>query len=579
MFRSGAIYLLTLCVGLFYIAGCKTNVNSGSNKNISLRPTPAPVCYWDESGNYYKSETANPALESRSEALARFATAFSLELKNDLTNALDNYFKASLADPENEQLVLDVTRVLILKREFDKANQLLERASRSTNLSSQILVRLGWVQTQLGKTNEAILNFKKSIEIEPFYIGGYQNLIYTLLNLKRTNEALNVIANALRIKTTNSVFRFELAGLISDSLKQTPELRNKLKQKLLNLLKEIRSSISEAPNNLIRLAEIYDNIGETQETINILKRLMELHPDNTELRMAIREKLMNIYLKGGERKNAIQQLKAIIAEQPTNPIAYYYLGSIYFEEKDYEKAAEFFNRTLILNPDFEPVYYDIAGALINANKPEDALRILNSARNRFQKQRFLLEFYSAMAYIKKKDYQNALKSMIEAEIIAKATETNRLTAAFYFQMGATLERNKDFKQAEKYFQKCLDLDPDFSEALNYLGYMWAEQNINLDKAKALIEKALRLEPHNAAYLDSMGWVYYRLKKYNRALYYLEKAAVLSKEPDPTIYDHLGDVYAALKRWDKAMEFWKKSLKLEYNEEIKKKLDSVQIKSK
>lgn len=578
MIRSQAIHLLLLGVGLFFIAGCKTETHSGADKNLMVKPTRVPT-YWDESGNFYQINKPDSSIENRSEALARFATGFSLELQNDLTNAIDNYFKASLADPENEQLALDVTRVLILKREFEKAGQLLEKAAQSTNISSQILVRLGWVQGQLGKTNEAISNFKKAIKIDPFSIGGYQNLVYTLLNLKRTNEAADLILKALRIKTTNTVFRVEIAGLIGDTIKQSPNLKNKLKPKLLDLLKEIKPELPETPQNLIKLAEIYDTCGESQETVKILKRLMELNSDNPELRMAIREKLMNIYLKSGERKNAIQQLKAIIADQPTNPMAYYYLGSIYFEEKDYEKAAEFFQRTLILNPDFEPVYYDIAGSLINANKPDDALKILDRARDRFQKQRFLLEFYSAMAYIKKKDYQNALKSMTEAEVIAKTTETNRLTAAFYFQMGAALERNKDFKQAEKYFEKCLSLDPNFSEALNYLGYMWAEQNINLDKAKMLIEKALKLEPDNAAYLDSMGWVYYRLKKFNRALFYLEKAATLSKEPDPTIYEHLGDIYAALKRWDKAVEFWKKSLQLESNDEVKKKLDSFQINKK
>ncbi|MGC8742461.1 MAG: tetratricopeptide repeat protein [Verrucomicrobiia bacterium] len=578
MIRSQAIHLLLLGVGLFFIAGCKTETHSGADKNLMVKPTRVPT-HWDESGNFYQINKPDSSVENRSEALARFATGFSLELQNDLTNAIDNYFKASLADPENEQLALDITRVLILKREFEKAGQLLEKAAQSTNISSQILVRLGWVQGQLGKTNEAISNFKKAIKIDPFSIGGYQNLVYTLLNLKRTNEATDLILKALRIKTTNTVFHVEIAGLISDTIKQSPYLKNKLKPKLLDLLKEIKPELAETPQNLVKLAEIYDNCGESQETVKILKRLMELNSDNPELRMAIREKLMNIYLKSGERKNAIQQLKAIIADQPTNPMVYYYLGSIYFDEKDYEKAAEFFQRTLILNPDFEPVYYDIAGSLINANKPDDALKTLDRARNRFQKQQFLLEFYSAMAYIKKKDYQNALKSMTKAEVIAKTTETNRLTAAFYFQMGATLERNKDFKQAEKYFEKCLSLDPKFSEALNYLGYMWAEQNINLDKAKILIEKALKLEPDNAAYLDSMGWVYYRLKKFNRALYYLEKAATLSKEPDPTIYEHLGDIYAALKRWDKAVEFWKKSLQLESNDEVKKKLDLFQINKK
>jgi hypothetical protein len=51
-----------------------------------------------------------------------------------------------------------------------------------------------------------------------------------------------------------------------------------------------------------------------------------------------------------------------------------------------------------------------------------------------------------------------------------------------------------------------------------------------------------------------------------------KAEQFSPEPDPTVLDHLGDVYQALHQMDKAIAAWKKSLSLETNEEIKRKLD-------
>lgn len=568
MLRTGAIFLAAFLVFFLFIAGCKT----GNKGKFSATPGSTPNVCWDEVRFSRDTNLVDSTVESRSEALARFALGFSQEVSNDLTNALKNYIKASLNDPGNEQLILDVTRVLILKRDFQNALQILQKSAKTTNVSAQILIRLGWVQGQVGQTNEAISTLKKAMSIDPFAIGSYQNLAAIYINSKNKTAAADIILKALNLKTTNVNLWIDAASLASEAIKEVPELKQKLLPPLNNLLKEI--NIPETPQQLIRLADIYEKSGQVEKAINQYKKILELKPETTEMRLAIREKLMNLYLRSNDRKNAILQLKAIISEKPTNPSAYYYLGSIYFEEKDYEKAAEFLQRTLILNPDFEPAYYDIAAALINANKPDDALRILNRARDRFQKPKFLLEFYSALAYSRKKDYKQALKSMIEAEVIAKATETNRLTAAFYFQMGATFERNKDYKQAEKYFDLCLQKDPNFPEALNYLGYMWADLNVNLDKAKKLIKKALKFEPDNAAYLDSLGWVYYRMKKYDVALRYVEKAVKLSKEPDPTTYDHLGDIYAKLKNWTKAVEYWKKSFELENNEEVKKKIDSA-----
>ena len=96
--------------------------------------------------------------------------------------------------------------------------------------------------------------------------------------------------------------------------------------------------------------------------------------------------------------------------------------------------------------------------------------------------------------------------------IAKATDPKQLDEGFYFELGATCERKGDYAEAEKYFEKCLHLAPDFAEAMNYLGYMWAEHGMKLDQAREMIEKALKAEPKNAAYLDSMAWVLFKLNQ-------------------------------------------------------------------
>ena len=55
----------------------------------------------------------------------------------------------------------------------------------------------------------------------------------------------------------------------------------------------------------------------------------------------------------------------------------------------------------------------------------------------------------------------------------------------------------------------MELDDENPDALNYLGYMYAEDGIMLDQAQTLIEKALEIDPNNGAYIDSLGWVYFK----------------------------------------------------------------------
>jgi tetratricopeptide (TPR) repeat protein len=205
------------------------------------------------------------------------------------------------------------------------------------------------------------------------------------------------------------------------------------------------------------------------------------------------------------------------------------------------------------------------------DKNSEALATLAKARQKFSAN-FVLEYFTAMAFSRQKAYTEALEHFTAAEVIAQATNPKLLNEGFYFQLGAANERKSDYAQAEKYFQKCLQIEPNFAEAMNYLGYMWAEHGQNLDKARELIEKALKTEPKNAAYLDSLAWVLFKLKQPQDALPYALQAVELSERPDATVFDHIGDIYAALNQVDNARAAWRKSLSLESSEEVRKKLD-------
>jgi predicted Zn-dependent protease len=104
--------------------------------------------------------------------------------------------------------------------------------------------------------------------------------------------------------------------------------------------------------------------------------------------------------------------------------------------------------------------------------------------------------------------------------------------------------------------------------------MWAEKGLNLGEAKGMIQKAVDQEPKNAAYLDSLAWVMFKLGQPKEALQYMLQALEHSEEQDPTLYDHLGDIYAELKEDAKSHEAWQKSLALEPNPSVQKKLDAA-----
>ena len=97
------------------------------------------------------------------------------------------------------------------------------------------------------------------------------------------------------------------------------------------------------------------------------------------------------------------------------------------------------------------------------------------------------------------------------------------------------------RQAEADLKKALKLYPDQPHVLNYLGYSWIDQGINLDEGMRMIRRAVEQRPDDGYIVDSLGWAYFRLGNYDEAVKNLERAVEL-KPDDPTINDHLGDAY-------------------------------------
>ena len=107
-------------------------------------------------------------------------------------------------------------------------------------------------------------------------------------------------------------------------------------------------------------------------------------------------------------------------------------------------------------------------------------------------------------------------------------------------------------------QQVFRLDPQHAQALNFLGYSYAERGIRLDQALDMIQRALESDAWNGAYLDSLGWVYFQMGRYEEARGPLEQAA-RTYPHDPTVLDHLGDLYAKVGELELALAAWSRAI--------------------
>lgn len=145
-----------------------------------------------------------------------------------------------------------------------------------------------------------------------------------------------------------------------------------------------------------------------------------------------------------------------------------------------------------------------------------------------------------------------------------------------FRLGAAYERIGKVPEAVTVFRELLASAPDYSMALNYLGYMWAEKGENLPEALRLVRRAVELDPDNAAYIDSLGWVYFRMGELGQAVEHLERAARLLPG-DGTVQEHLGDALRAAGKIPEARTAYRRALALGDGDasQVQRKLEEVE----
>ena len=236
-----------------------------------------------------------------------------------------------------------------------------------------------------------------------------------------------------------------------------------------------------------------------------------------------------IYDNENRTDEAIREYTAALALEPNISYLHSRLGVDFFLAKDIDKAAREFSAAKSLDPKDTKARFLLALAYTALNKfdlaqkeYEDVVRIDPNDITVLGSLADLFVVQEKMA-----DAVEIYEKLIEKEKDSSLLYFN--LALVRFHMGAYYDKIKERPIAVSEFREAIKLDPKFSDAYNYLGYMYAEEGSNLDEAEVLIKKAIELEPNNGAYIDSLGWAYFQGGKFNEALIELQKAVKL--EPD------------------------------------------------
>ena len=261
-----------------------------------------------------------------------------------------------------------------------------------------------------------------------------------------------------------------------------------------------------------------------------------------------------LYAERGEYLESLKELEKAKAKDSKSIHLRLKIASVLIRLNRFKEAETVLKEAKVIDPD----NMDIPLALIfvysfeekNEELEREYEEFLNKAHKKKPKDIGVSE-YLAQFYFYKKRPQEAI------EIYERILEANPDYVEALFWLGFLYEECGQREKALEAWERGKVLDSTFAPILNCLGYTYAEEGVKLDKAEKMIKRALETEPKNGAYLDSLGWVYFKKGELEKAKEYVTEAVSLIKDPD--VYEHLGDIYIELGNKEKGVNYYKEGL--------------------
>ncbi len=181
--------------------------------------------------------------------------------------------------------------------------------------------------------------------------------------------------------------------------------------------------------------------------------------------------------RGGEDLGLIY-LQLALYLVPQHSLALLSLADLYEAIKKPELAIKTYERVPLNSPLQRNALIQSAIALDTLDRTDEAKASLDKliAANPQD-----LEAIMALGNVQRGRKQFAECADVYSKGISTLTKDEKSNWVIYYFRGICLERSKQWPKAETDLKKSLELFPDQPHVLNYLGYSWVDQGVNLDE--------------------------------------------------------------------------------------------------
>jgi tetratricopeptide (TPR) repeat protein len=341
--------------------------------------------------------------------------------------------------------------------------------------------------------------------------------------------------------------------------------------------------------SLLGAARIYNKLDQPDNAVSMAQKALDIN-FTAEASWEYASACIKLK-KPAEAKKALEK---VIETDSSNAIANRELGTIYYTDKQYDKAFPLLQKSYATQPDAD-LAYKLGKAYLEANKIDDAIRYLKEAvtknpglvdaqldlaRSYYKREKYLAavsefekigsrpemtaadQYMRAVSNEKNQNNDNAIKAYLLAiDKFGGSTAPEALTSRL--KVGNANMARKNYEAALAQFQFIANADPQ-GRIVENINFLLADANDgagNGAKAIQYLEKALAAKPNNVEATARLADLYEKNGMSDKAKATYEKMISLNPN-DPAIYLTLGQYNLKAKKNSEALKHFEKSYLLD-----------------
>lgn len=415
-----------------------------------------------EQGNYQELENmARSRMEKDSkDADARFFIAQSLIARNRIDEAFEHFEKASELSPQNRSY---------------------------SRIFAQHLDKTAEKAVQRDQVDQAIELWKRCLELkyrprqtERNLAEAYRRHGEKLADGGAQHEAESAFREAIGILPDNPVPKLNLAEMLIDS------------DRLFEAQMELKELVKLHPTyveGIIAYVKLLRRQGDVRGAMEQLQKALRVDPDNSAA-ITLKSEL--------DRETPIMQ--ADIADDPPSidiPDQSLIRNlSLLEASDDFSGQASLLERYRADNPAANWAKLRLALVYERMDKVDEGLKVINEYLDEFPDD-IRAKFLKARFMQLSGNFSGAL-------VVLKALESeDNANLQVFDEIGQVYAKLGQFEEAESYWNKVLDADPEYSSVLFNFGQLAMERR-NFQQAREYFERAINKEPFNLKFRFAAG---------------------------------------------------------------------------